>query len=215
MKLLDCYQQAIGDLLFKVRSTQREAIQKAGEMVAEALMNGKRVYFHRICHSIEMDLINRGGGPVSYQQYEAGKTELQEGDILFVSSVSGRTLDVVNLAYDSMQAGVKVIALTSMEYARAVEPVHESGKKLYEFVTLALDNCAPAAEAMLEVEGLEARFAAASGIASDFILWSVTAVMVETMMKAGCRPGILKSFNFPGGGEYNEGLRKRFEECGY
>ena len=49
----------------------------------------------------------------------------EPGDVLFVSSVSGRTIEVVNLAYDMVQAGVNVIALTSMEYARAVEPVHE------------------------------------------------------------------------------------------
>ena len=124
--------------------------------------------------------------------------------MLFVSSVSGRTLKVVNLAYDSVAAGVHVIAFTSMEYARAVEPVHPSGKKLYEIATLTLDNCAPAAEAMLEVEGIEAHYAAASGIASDFIMWSLTSVAVETMLKDGYTPGILKSANFPGGNDYNK-----------
>ncbi len=215
MSLLDRYQQAVYDLLFKVRSTQRDTIQKAGEIVAEAVTHGGHVYLYRICHSIEMDLYERGGGPVFYQLYKAGETQLEPGDVMFVSSVSGRTLDVVNLAYDKVQKGVQVIALTSMEYAKAVEPVHESGKRLHEIVTLALDNCAPAAEAMLEVEGLEAKFAAASGIASDFIMWSVTAVVVETMLQKGCRPGILKSFNFPGGGLYNDELRKRYQECGF
>lgn len=215
MSLLDCYQQAVYDLLFKVRSTQREAIQQAGELLADAVTQGRHVYLHRICHSIEMDLYERGGGPVFYQIYKPEETKPEAGDVLFVSSVSGRTIEVVNLAYDMVQAGVKVIALTSMEYASAVNPVHESGKKLHEFVTLALDNCAPAAEAMLEVDGLEAKFAAASGIASDFIMWSLTSVAVEKMLQKGCMPGILRSFNYPGGGEYNEGLRKRYQECGF
>lgn len=215
MKLLDCYQQAVYDLLFKARTTQREAIEKAGKMVADAVMNGKKVYLHKICHSIEMDLFNRGGGPIFYQLYKEGETELQAGDVLFVSSVSGRTVEVVNLAYTSVEAGVNVIAFTSMAYAQAVEPVHTSGKKLYEFATLTLDNCAPAAEAMLEVDGLKAKFAAASGIASDFIMWSITSVMVETMLEAGCCPGILKSLNFPGGAEFNEEAKKHYEEYGW
>ena len=215
MKLLDRYQQAAFDLLFKARTTQRENIIRAGEIIADAIMQGGKVYLHNICHSIERDLYDRGGGPVFYRLYEEEEPELTEKDVLIVSSVSGRTKEVVDLAWSSMEKGVKVIAFTSMEYARSVDPVHPSGKKLYEFVTLAMDNCAPAAEAMLEVEGLEARFAASSGIASDFIMWSITAVIVQRMMEKGCTPGILKSANYPGGPEYNEMLYQQYKESGF
>jgi uncharacterized phosphosugar-binding protein len=165
--LIDRYHQAVDELLKTVRDTQREAIFKAGELVAEAVENGHKIYLGHIVHGIEMDLIYRGGGPIFYKEYKPEETELNEGDVLFVSSVSGRTKTVVDLAWDCMQKGVKVIALTSMTYATQVDPVHESGKKLYEFVDLVLDSCAPAAEAMRGVEGIEAYFAGASGIASD------------------------------------------------
>ncbi len=213
--LIDTYQQAAFDLLYKARTTQREAVIKIGTLLADAIEKGGRVWLNGICHSIEMDLLHRGGGPAFYRHYEAN-TELKPGDVLFVSSVSGRTLPVVNLAWEAMEKGVYVIALTSMEYARSVDPVHPSGKKLYEFVTAVLDNCAPAAEAMIEVEGLEPRFAAASGIASDFLMWSVTAVCVEKMIADGFTPGIFKSANFPGGTEYNHDVvDTQFAEKGY
>ena len=175
-------------------------------MIAEAASSGKKIYLSEICHSIQMDLIYRGGGPMFYVLFNKDKhwDELKEGDILVVSSVSGRTAHVVNMAYDAIQRGVKVIAFTSMEYAVQVDPVHESGKKLYEFATLTLDNCAPAAEAMLEVEGIEARFAAASGIASDYIMWNITSVAVEKLLSMGLTPSILKSANYPGGMDYNK-----------
>ena len=214
--LIDRYQKAVDDLLMKVRTTQREAIFKAGELVANAVENGGKIYFAEICHAIQRDVIYRGGGPIFYNEYKPEETELKPGDVLFVSSVSGRTLKVVELTYDCVQKGINVIAFTSMEYAQAVDPVHPSGKKLYEMATLTLDNCAPAAEAMLEVEGIEARFAAASGIASDFILWSLTSVAVEKMLKDGYTPGILKSANFPGGNDYNkEIIEKHYEEYGW
>ena len=93
---------------------------------------------------------------------------------------------------------------------------HPSGKKLYEFVTLAVDNCAPAAEAMLEVDGIEARFAAASGIASDYIMWNITSVVVEKMLEKGLTPGILKSANFPGGNDYNKQIiEPHYDEFGW
>ena len=201
--LIDRYQEAVDNLLKKVRDTQRENIIKAGELVADAVEHGHKIYLGKVVHGIEMDLIHRGGGPIFYKPYMPEETELKPGDVLFVSSVSGRTKAVVDLAWECMEKGVIVIALTSMVYASKVEPVHESGKKLHEFVTLALDNCAPAAEAMLEVEGIEAHFAAASGISSDYIMWSLTSVCVEKMLRDGYTPGILKSANFPGGHDYN------------
>lgn len=214
--LIDRYQEAIEDLLSKVRETQRENIIKAGELIADAVENGHKIYLGTIVHGINMDLIYRGGGPIFYKEYKPEQTELKEGDVLIVSSVSGRSKNVVDLAWESMQKGVKVIAFTSMSYATQVDAVHESGKKLYEFVTLTLDNCAPAAEAMLEVEGIEARFAAASGIASDYIMWSLTSVCVEKMLKDGYTPGILKSANYPGGNDYNKTvIEPHYEEFGW
>ncbi|MCR5694191.1 MAG: sugar isomerase domain-containing protein [Clostridia bacterium] len=244
--LIDRYQSAVDDLFRKVRETQRENIIKAGKIVAESVANGGCIFLSGICHSIEMDLIYRGGGPIFYKhfsynlnvespsrprdrsdlgyeregaaaaRYALTQSSLRPGDVLFVSSVSGRTAKVVDLAYEAEKLGIKVIAFTSMEYAVKVDPVHPSGKKLYEIATLTLDNCAPAAEAMLEVDGIEARFAAASGIASDYIMWSLTSVAVEELLAKGITPGILKSANYPGGNDYNKTvIEPNYEKNGY
>ncbi len=214
--LLDTYQQAAFDLLYKARTTQREKVIAVGTFMADAIEKGAKVYLGEICHSVQSDLLGRGGGPAFYLQYEQGKSELKPGDILVLSSVSGRTKSVVDLAWDSMQKGIHVIAFTSMSYAQAVDPVHESGKKLYEFVTFYVDNCAPAAEAMLEVEGLEPRFAAASGLASDFLMWSITSVCVEKMIADGFVPSVYKSAKYPGGNDYNKvNVHERYAKLGY
>jgi uncharacterized phosphosugar-binding protein len=214
--LIDRYHEAVDNLLKTVRETQRENIIKAGELVANAVETGHKIYLGHIVHGIEMDLIYRGGGPVFYKQFGGDLSQLNEGDVLFLSSVSGRTKSVVDQAWEAMQKGIIVIALTSMTYATQVDPVHESGKKLYEFVTLTLDNCAPAAEAMLEVEGIEAYYAAASGISSDYIMWSLTSVCVEKMLADGFTPGILKSANFPGGNDYNKTVvEPHYDEFGW
>jgi len=231
--LLERYREAIDALFAKVRDTQTENINKAGEMIANCVANGGCVFFSEICHSMERDLIYRGGGPIFYKhfsynlsienaarkrdrsdlgintqgaaaRYALQMSNFRPGDVLIVGSVSGRSANVVDLAYEAVQMGINVIAFTSMEYATQVDPVHPSGKKLYEIATLTMDNCAPAAEAMMEVEGIEARFGAASGIASDYIMWSMTAVAVEKLLEKGITPGILKSANFPGGNDYNK-----------
>ena len=239
--ILERYHQAIDDLFKKVRDTQTENINKAGELIANSIANGGCIFLSSICHSTEWDLINRGGGPAFYKHFsyrlniEAGQraregkedmtgeaeryalqqADMRPGDVLVVGSVSGRTLNVVHLAYEAVQMGINVIAFTSMEYATAVDPVHPSGKKLHEIATLVIDNCAPAAEAMMEIEGIEAKFGAASGIASDYILWCITAVVVEKLMEKGITPGILKSANFPGGIEYNKGINDNYKQFGW
>ncbi len=213
--LMDRYHQAIDDLLKKVRETQRETVIKVGNLVAETAEQNRKIYLNDICHAIENDVIQRGGGPIFLKKYERKVTQLNPGDLLFVSSVSGRTKRVVELAWDAMEKGVNVVAFTSLEYAQAVEPVHPSGKRLHEFVTIAVDNCAPAAEAMLDVEGVEAKFAAASGISSAYLLWSITSCAVEKMLADGYTPGILKSANFPGGFEYNDKIQEHYEQFGY
>lgn len=218
MTLTERYWHAVDSLFAKVRATQYPAMEKAAMLIVNSLEAGGKIFLADICHSIDQDLIERGGGPIFYKSYDkaAGVDGLSPKDVLIVSSVSGRTKPVVELAYNAVAKGVKVIAFTSMEYAVRVDPVHPSGKKLYEFATLTLDNCAPAAEAMLEVEGVEARFAAASGIASDYILWSVTALVVEEMLRRGMTPGILKSANFPGGMDYNDTvIQPHYEAYGY
>ena len=214
--LMDRYQSAIVDVISKVRDTQRENLIRAGEIVAKAVENGNKIYLGKIVHGIEGDLFYRGGGPMFYRLYKEGETELKEGDVLFVSSVSGRTKSVVDLAYDCVQKGISVIALMSMSYATQVDAVHESGKKLYEFATLTIDNCAPPAEAMLNVDGIEAPFAASSGISSSYLMWSLTSVAVEKMLADGYTPGILKSANFPGGNDYNKTvIEPHYEKFGW
>ncbi len=242
--LLERYQARIDELFKEVRDTQNEAITKAGEMIAEAVSQGKGVFLSGICHSIENDLIYRGGGPIFYKHfswkldveqngrerprdgvdtnmeglaaYALKQSRICPGDVLVVGSVSGRTASVVDLAFEAKKMGVKVIAFISMKYATQVDAVHSSGKKLYEMVDLVLDNCAPAAEGMMAVDGIEAAYAAASGIASDYILWSMTSVAVEKLLEMGLTPGILKSYNFPGGNDFNKGVvEPHYDEFGW
>lgn len=242
--ILDDYQKRVDQLFDQVKTTQRENIITAGKMIAETIDAGGNIYLSGICHSIERDLFNRGGGPAFYRifqykldvqsdarerdrsdldtnmeglaAYALKASTIRPGDVLFVGSVSGRTKEVVDLAWEAKKMGIKVIAMSSMSYAKTVDAVHSSGKKLIDFVDLTLDNCAPAAEAMLSVDGIEANFAAASGIASSYILWSVTAVVLDEMMKTGKTPLLLKSANFPGGTDYNnEEVYPHYKKMGW
>ena len=65
--ILDDYQKRVDQLFEQIKTTQRENIITAGKMIAETIDAGGNIYLSGICHSIEMDLFNRGGGPAFYR----------------------------------------------------------------------------------------------------------------------------------------------------
>lgn len=77
--------------------------------------------------------------------------------MIIIGSVSGKSQNVIDLAIEAKKFGLTVVALTSVEYSKSVESLHKSGKRLFECADFVIDNCAPAAEAMLEIEGVDVR----------------------------------------------------------
>ena len=241
--LLDRYNETIDSLLNRVRETQREQIITAGKMIADAVAGGACVHIHDTGHIIDSELIFRGGGLILYKPFKYGLTVTdpvrsrdrsdldtcaaglasyaikasgaRPGDIMILGSVSGRNLPVVDLAVESREFGMKNIVITSLEYSRQVKSDHPSGKRLFELADLVIDNCAPAAEAMMDVKDLPARFAAASGISAATIMWSVSSVVIEEMLSKGLTPGVLKSANFPDGNEFNKQVIEHYEKHGW
>ena len=67
--ILDDYQKRVDQLFEQIKTTQRENIITAGKMIAETIDAGGNIYLSGICHSIEMDLFNRGGGPAFYRTF--------------------------------------------------------------------------------------------------------------------------------------------------
>lgn len=241
--LIDRYWETIDGLYAKVRATQKESILQAAALIAQAVDGGACVHIHDSGHIIDAELIYRGGGLILYKQFKYNlvvdnpvrkrdRSDLdtsmeglaayalkasgaRPGDVFILGSVSGRTFGVVDLACEARRMGMKIIAITSMSYATRVESPHSSGKRLHEFADVVIDNCAPPAEAMMEVEGLEANLCAASGLSAAFIMWSITAAVVEDLLKRGKMPGVLKSANFPGGNDYNKSfVEPRYEREG-
>ncbi len=241
--LIDRYYETFNNLIEQVKSTQRENCIKAGEIVAKAAANGNAIHVFDSGHIINAELIERGGGLLMYKAFkyklevtslvrERDRTEIDTqmdglanyalrasgalpGDVMFIGSVSGKTVDVVDLAIEAKKFGLTVICLTSVEYSKGVESYHKSGKRLFECADLVIDNCAPIGEGLLEVEGLPAKLCAASGLAAAFIMWSVTTVAVEKLLEMGITPSVYKSYNLPGGEDHNAQAKQNYIDFGY
>ena len=67
--LLDDYRARVDQLFAEVRETQTENIIAAGKLVADAIAAGCNIYLSNICHYMEYDLLERGGGPTFYKPF--------------------------------------------------------------------------------------------------------------------------------------------------
>ncbi len=244
MNLIDRYQERIAQQLDTVCKTQHDVCVEVGKKMAEIVAKGGAVHVFDTGHIVNSELIYRGGGVlflksfkydlavddrvrprdrssvdksmVGLAAYALRKSEALPGDMIVIGSVSGKSLNVIDLAIEAKKFGLTVVALTSLAYSKEVESLHPSGKRLFECADYVIDNCAPAAEAMLEIEGVDVRFAAASGISAAVALWSVCAQAVDTLMKDyNITPSILKSENFADGPAYNTRMKDRYAETGY
>ncbi|HHW24339.1 MAG TPA: sugar isomerase domain-containing protein [Bacillota bacterium] len=240
--LLQSYFNAIDSLFSKIRATQADNIEAAAKLIADTVAGGGCVYVYDTGHIINSELLNRAGGPVFIRKFSYGLSvesharprdrsgintsqeglagwalrcsSVLPGDLFIIGSVSGKTANVIDLAIEAKKFGCKLITVSSHEYSSQLASQHSSGKRLFELGDVNIDNCAPFGDAMLEVEGLEAKLAPASGLSAAYIMWAVIVRATELLIACGKVPSILKSVNYPPNVEYNNKLYKRYEQEG-
>jgi uncharacterized phosphosugar-binding protein len=240
--LMDTYFQKTDELFARIRETQSPAIQAAARLIADSVQAGGCVHVFDTGHLLSAELIYRAGGPALIKAFkynltvedavrarpDEGKSRsleglaalalkvsnVKNGDVMIIGSVSGKTVNVIDLALEAKAMGVKVIAMTSVEYSSRLKSDHASGKRLMELGDVLLDNCAPFGDAMMEVEGLEAPMCPASGMAAAYIMWAVVAQLADELLKDGKWLSVYKSVNYPGNAEYNVQLNERYAKTG-
>lgn len=240
--LMDRYAEAIFGKMNQLFTTQRANIEAAAEIVVNAVEKGHNVHVYDSGHIIDCELINRAGGlallkalkysftvddavrEIDRQGYAPdlvgiGKLVMNSskaapGDVLIMGSVSGRAVNLVDIALAAKEMGLSLVVLTSLEYSGAVDSAHPCGKRIFELADVVIDNCAPKGDAMLEVEGATNTFAPASGLTGAFAMWCLSAEIIERMVARGMEPTVFRSVNFPGGREDHAKMCARYSEIG-
>lgn len=142
------------------------------------------------------------------------RSALESGDVLIISSVSGRAAIVVEVARTAKEMGLQVIAITNVAYSRAVESMHSSGKRLFEVADVAIDNCGVVGDAVLNMEGIDTGVAPTSGVAFCYLIWALTAEAAAQMLARGLHPHVYRSVNLPGGEEFNARAEAAYRDTG-
>jgi uncharacterized phosphosugar-binding protein len=226
------YLDGIIQLLQEVRETQRDAIEQAAQVMAETIQSGRLVYVFGPSHAsiLAQELFYRAGGLVPINpilppglttdvrpatltsrlerlpglgEQILAETPLEAGDLLIVHSVSGRNAAAVEVAQGARQRGVFVIALTSLQYSRAVQPRQPGQPRLFETADLVLDNRAPVGDALVALPGLPQQVGPTSTVTGAAILNSVVARAAALLLQRTQDAPVFFSANLDGGEEHN------------
>ena len=229
---MDYLDEIIG-LLNEVRNTQRANIERAAQVMAQAIQNGHLVYVFGAAHAgiLAQELFYRAGGlvpvnpilppglttdvrPVTlttrlerlpgFGTQIIAETPIQAGDVLIVHSVSGRNAASVEAAQAGRARGAFVIALTSLAYSRSVQPRQSGMPRLFEVADLALDDCAPVGDALVELPGMAQRVGPASTVSGAAILNAAVVRTAELILAQSGDAPVFMSANLDGGEAHNQ-----------
>jgi uncharacterized phosphosugar-binding protein len=139
-------------------------------------------------------------------------SKMRRGDVLIINSNSGRTPNVIEVALQCRERGIKTVGISSSEQLKNCTAAHPSGKKLFDVVDTAIDSCGPFGDAAVEVRDNE-KMCPMSGMAAAYILWAIQAEAVERLQARGINPSIFRSVHVSGH-EYIDKQREEFVRRG-
>ena len=236
------YINRILELIKTVQSEEADNMEKCVELLTRTIIEKRSIYAFGASHAgiLSEEMYYRAGGlmminpifgreimldtsPISvtskmercvgYGTILASKVDFRKDDVIIIHSVSGRNPVSIEIAIAAKEKGVKIIGLTNLEYSKSVSSRHPSGKNLYQFCDIVLDNHGDIGDACVSIEGTEQKVAPTSTVIGATILNSIIAATAQNLVKRGLgRPPIFYSANIDGGDELNEQLYMEYKD---
>jgi uncharacterized phosphosugar-binding protein len=117
--------------------------------------------------------------------------DLSSRDTALVISSGGCNIVPTEIAEHFQRRSVRVVAIISRAHSEASASRRADGKKLHDFADLVLDTGAPAGDAMIRVDGLEAPVAPGSTVGGCLLVNSIKAELAARLSRAGAPPTVL------------------------
>jgi uncharacterized phosphosugar-binding protein len=219
----------------KVEAEQLPNIKTAAELLVEATVNGKSIFSFGASHSFMLteELVYRTGGLMIVNPiYPHGMnlmvrpmtltsqlervlglgtelleaTPIEAGDVLLISSTSGRNAVAIDMAIAAQERGIHTIGITALAYSGAVSSRHPSGKKLMDLCEIVIDNGAPYGDAAVKIDGFPQAVGPLSSVTGCAIVNALVCEVVARLVKKGVTPPVFLSANLDGGDEHNARL---------
>jgi uncharacterized phosphosugar-binding protein len=133
-----------------------------------------------------------------YAQVLFENEPIRAGDVMLVFSHGGLNAVGIEVLMEAKKRGLTTVAITSLDNYRKRESTHSSGKKLPDVADIVIDNCTPAEDALVKIDGWKAPVAAGSTVAFITIAMAIVAQVAAETSKRGLTPPVFVSPNVVG-----------------
>ena len=228
----------IGRLIGAVAKRQGEAVERAAELVSDALCSGGFVFTFGTGHShlLAEEIFYRAGGlarvcPIladglMLHRAAAASSQLERasglaapllddvdavscGGVMFLFSNSGCNTVVVDMALEAKKRGLSTVCITNLTHAGQSVSRHPDGKKLCEVCDVVIDNMGCYGDAAITVG--DAVTGATSTVIGAMLLQAVVCRGIELATDRGGSPEVFHSANTAGGDAANEALIRKYK----
>jgi len=137
--------------------------------------------------------------------------QLEPTDSILVFSHGGLNAAPIEMAIEAKKKGLTVVSVCSLQNHRQAIATHSSSKKLADVSDIAIDNCVPPEDALVNVEGTQEKFAAGSTVAAVSIAMALVAETGMRLAKSGAKPPTFVSPNVGLPADNNEKVFREYE----
>ncbi|MPM43032.1 hypothetical protein SDC9_89704 [bioreactor metagenome] len=230
------YMNKVQELMDAIYATQQPVIDDLAKRFADNIKNNRIIHVFGTGHShmIGIELFCRAGGlgnvnalldqdvltsngarrsgamekvsgvsDVIYDQYN-----IQKGDIMIMTSNSGRNAMPIEMAIRAKKEGVYTIAMTNLKQSEKTSSRHPSGKRLFECVDCIIDSCVPEGDSMMTVGNVKT--APGSTVSGVIILNTIVNEALQILAAEGCELPVFQSQNVDGFN--NDAIYAKYED---
>ena len=231
MAFIDTYFKEV-EQRFAVMKQEREPLEQAARLLFEAEKEHHTIYTFGSGHShmIGQDIYARAGGyakvyPIneiemtlathptkstaSYADVLDAIYTIEAGDVLLVTSNSGRNPLVIEYTMRAREKGARIIVITSLSHSKTIASRHESGLRLFELADVILDNHAPYGDATTPIDEATS-MGPVSTLTGCFLAQCVMGRFVELLKEHGMEAPVFASSNMDGADERNRELFDKY-----
>jgi uncharacterized phosphosugar-binding protein len=119
-------------------------------------------------------------------------------DSMIIFSNSGVNEIIIDVALVAREKGLPVVGVTSLDHCLHSQPKHSSGKRLPDVADVTIDNCTPAGDALVRIDGLKDPVGPGSTIGGAAVTNAIKTRTAELLTQAGQPPTVLTSSYFIG-----------------